>query len=124
MAERVHLLGRVGDQEKLAWYCCLRSLRLTSRLEGFGLAAGEAMACGLPVVAFAAGSLPELVIDGETGLLIPLDDVHALSAALVRVLSDPDRRPGWQKQAARINRDFRWPVAAAHTLSLYEGLLS
>ena len=63
-----------------------------SRREGFGLAAAEAMAHGKPVVASAVGGLLDLVVDGETGLLVPPGDVPALRAALERLLSDAELR--------------------------------
>lgn len=61
-----------------------------ARWEGFGLALLEAMLCGKPVVASKVSSVPEIVVDGETGLLVPADDVEALAAALSRVLGDRD----------------------------------
>jgi N-acetyl-alpha-D-glucosaminyl L-malate synthase BshA len=61
---------------------------LTSETESFGLAALEAMACGVPVVAAAVGGLPEVITDGETGLLAPLADIDALTAQVSRLLDD------------------------------------
>ena len=60
-----------------------------SRGEGFGMVALEAMERGRAVVASRVGGLPELVVPGETGLLVPPDDLEALRAALVMVASDP-----------------------------------
>ncbi len=64
-------------------------LPMPSFAEGFGLAAAEAQACGLPVIAADASSLPEIVLDQETGLLVPPGDADALVAALRRLLDDP-----------------------------------
>src|SRR5439155_12827810 len=61
---------------------------LPSVTESFGLAALEAMACGVPVVASRVGGLPEVVRDGEDGLLCPAGDVGAMAAAVVRLLRD------------------------------------
>ncbi len=61
---------------------------LPSESESFGLAALEAMACHVPVIATAVGGLPEVVIDGETGFLVPVGDVQAMAEAGIRVLTD------------------------------------
>lgn len=63
-------------------------LAVPSSRESFGLAALEAMACGLPVVATKVGGLPELIIDGETGMLVPPEDERAMADALIAVLRD------------------------------------
>ena len=60
--------------------------------EGFGVACADAMAHGKPVVASAVGGLRDLVVDGETGLLVPPGDVPALRAALERLMEDPELR--------------------------------
>ena len=83
----VELVGFLTEPADL-WPEC-RVAVLPSRAEGFGLAAAEAAACGLPVVATRASSLPEVVTDGETGLLVDVDDPPALAAALDRLLRDP-----------------------------------
>jgi glycosyltransferase involved in cell wall biosynthesis len=86
--EAVQLLGFVEDP--VPFYHGLDALVLPSLAEGFGLAAAEAGACGVPVVATNASSLPEIVDDGRTGLLVPVDDPAALATALARVLADHD----------------------------------
>ncbi len=85
--DRVELLGFREDMP--AFYRGLSLLAMPSYAEGFGLAAAEAAACGLPVVAARASSLPEIVADGRTGLLIPPGDAPALAAALRRLCLDP-----------------------------------
>ena len=87
--EAVHLAGFLEDVPRF-WAGC-RCAVLPSRAEGFGLAAAEAAACGLPVVATRASSLPEVVLDGETGLLVPPEDPAALAEALERLLRDRQR---------------------------------
>src|SRR4029453_10445097 len=83
----VHLLGRVPDV--WAWLRRAELLVHPVRWEGFGLALLEAMLASLPVVATRVSSIPEIVLDGETGLLVPPDDPASLEAAIARVLSDP-----------------------------------
>jgi len=63
-----------------------------SRSEPFGMAALEAMACGLPLVASATGGLRDLVEDGENGILVPANDAPALARALIRMVSEPELR--------------------------------
>lgn len=65
-------------------------LAVPSSRESFGLAALEAMACGVPIVATKVGGLPELILDGETGMLVPPEDERAMADALLNVLRDRD----------------------------------
>lgn len=84
-------------------------------VEGFGLVYLEAGAHGLPVVAHAIGGVPEAVIDGETGLLVPPGDQPALTAAFTRLLADPvlRRRLG---EAGRARARARTWLDSARTL--------
>jgi glycosyltransferase involved in cell wall biosynthesis len=82
---------------------------LPSRTEAFGIAILEAGAYRLPVVASRVGGIPEIVIDGETGLLVEPDDVKALAAALGRVLFDPDlARDLGERLYRRVAGSFSW----------------
>jgi glycosyltransferase involved in cell wall biosynthesis len=87
---------------------CLPTLR-----EPFGIAYLDAMACGLPCVGTRIEAVPEIVQDGETGLLVPPGDAVALGAALGRLLADPlrARRMG-ARGRARVAERFRWSHAA------------
>ncbi|MEX2048891.1 MAG: glycosyltransferase family 4 protein [Gemmatimonadota bacterium] len=82
--------------------------------EAFGLAALEPLACGVPVIASAAGGLPEIVEHGRTGLLVPPGDEVALASALLELIRDPARcrRMGaLGRERARTDFDFRTAVA-------------
>lgn len=65
---------------------------ITSETEGFSNAVLEYMACGVPVVATAAGGNPELVKDGENGFLVPVGDVESMAGRIIRLVSDSDLR--------------------------------
>lgn len=125
IASAVTFAGRVDEAAKLAYYARADLLVSASTMEGFGLAVGEAMACGVPVVASAAGSLPELVEDGVSGLLVPPGDVDALAAAMLAVLREPALA---QRLAAagppRIDRFFRWERTMQQTLACYQEVLA
>lgn len=87
VADAVFLPGRAGDVAALLARAEL--LVHPSRWEGFGLVLLEAMLAARPVVATAVSSIPEIVVDGETGVLVPPEDSDALAEAIVRVLDDP-----------------------------------
>jgi glycosyltransferase involved in cell wall biosynthesis len=92
-----------------------------SHREGFGVACAEAMAHGRPVVASAVGGLLDLVVDGETGLLVPPRDVPALRAALERLLADRDLRHRFGEAGReRIRDHFSWPAVTEATIAAYE----
>jgi glycosyltransferase involved in cell wall biosynthesis len=120
LAGRVHLLGtQTAIMETLA-SCDL--FALASDWEGTPLAVIEAMAAGLPVVATAAGGVPELVADGLTGLLAPVGDMDALATALGRLSRDASLRQ-IMGQAARL-RSAEYgggPMVSAYA-SLFERL--
>ena len=93
---------------------------LPSRSEGIPNALLEAMACGLPVVASAVGGIPDVVQDGESGLLVPPDDVPALAKAIRRLLVDPDlRRQMGQKARQRVESDYSLQSTTNRHLELY-----
>jgi len=91
-----------------------------SHREGFGVVCAEAMAHGRAVVASDVGGLRDLVVDGETGLLVPPGDVPALRAALERLLGDPElRRRLGAAGRERARERFSWERVTAETLRAY-----
>lgn len=83
----------VGKQARIVDYLCASDiLLLPSEQESFGLAALEAMACELPIIASRVGGLPEVVDDGETGFLSPVGDVDKMADDAVRLLTDKKLR--------------------------------
>jgi glycosyltransferase involved in cell wall biosynthesis len=98
---------------------------LPSLWEGFGLVLLEAMAAGRPVVASAVGPIPEIVVDGVTGLLVPPGDSTALAAAIVRLLRDPELASALGKAGrVRVERELRIDTMVERTEALYGELLA
>lgn len=122
IGNRVGLLGRRDDVPELMAGCDV--FVLPSRYEGLPVSIIEAMAAARPVVATAVGGIPELVVDGETGVLVPPDDAASLAAAIADVLADRER--GAALGAAgreRVRRSFTGERMAAGVSAVYEDLL-
>jgi glycosyltransferase involved in cell wall biosynthesis len=90
LAGRVRLHGSVPDPTSL--WCAFDVVVQPSRSEGLPNAMLEAASAGRPIVATAAGGTGEIVLDGDTGLLVPVDDAAAMGAALRRLLADAGLR--------------------------------
>jgi glycosyltransferase involved in cell wall biosynthesis len=98
-----------------------RVVALPSRTEGLPIVLLEAMAQARPVVATPVGGTPELVVDGETGVLVPPGDVHALAQALREVLDDDERaRRLGESGRRRVEEHFSAERMADAVLKLYE----
>ena len=102
MTERVRFAGEQGDLPK--WLSAADVFLLPSAQESFGMAALEAMACEVPVVASRVGGLPEVIEDGVTGFLCDVEDVAAMSAQTERLLRDATLRTTIGRAAADLVR--------------------
>jgi glycosyltransferase involved in cell wall biosynthesis len=116
--------GFVPHDELQGLYARAAVVACPSRREGFGVACLEAMAHGRPVVAGDVGGLRDLVVDGETGYLVPPQDVAALRKALERLLGDRDlrRRLGLAGRMRAAER-FSWDAATEATIGAYTDAL-
>jgi glycosyltransferase involved in cell wall biosynthesis len=112
----IHLPGRVPDVA--AWLRRADLLVHPVRWEGFGLAVLEAMLAELPVVATRVSSIPELVVDGVTGVLVPPDDASALAEAIANVLDDP--RDYGRAGLERARASFSVAAMTDRTTALYD----
>lgn len=123
---RVKLVRRLLTPEELVReYSTARVAVVPSFFEGFGFPASEAMACGLPVIANAAGALPEVVgTDGHAGLLVPPRDARAMAQAIQGLLADPERTAAMGRAARqRIEHVFQWRDAAHGLVDVFEETL-
>jgi N-acetyl-alpha-D-glucosaminyl L-malate synthase BshA len=116
----------VGKQAKIADYLSAADvLLLPSEQESFGLAALEAMACEVVVVASRTGGVPEVVTDGETGFLSAVGDVEKMSADAARLLQDENLRHAMGKGARRsaVER-YSTDLVIPQYISFYEQILN
>jgi len=114
----VRLLGfreDVADLLRAADLFCI-----SSWLEGLGTSILDAMAAGLPVVATRVGGIPEVVADGETGLLVEPRSPALLAEAIASLAGDPSRRAGMGARAKEVVRAFSADRTAERTRALYE----
>ena len=116
----------VGKQPKIVDYLSVSDvLLLPSEQESFGLAALEAMACEVPVVASRVGGVPEVVADGETGYLSEVGDVEKMARDAVWLLKDPAVRHDWGKRAreAAISR-YRTDIVIPKYIDFYQQVIN
>jgi glycosyltransferase involved in cell wall biosynthesis len=118
-------LGFVPHDELLGLYARASVVACPSHREGFGVVCAEAMAHGRPVVAGAVGGLLDLVVDGQTGLLVPPRDPAALRAALERLLGDGElRRRLGVAGRDRARRLLSWKTVTDATIAAYREALA
>jgi glycogen synthase len=123
--EHVSFVGRVGDDLLHALYERADVFVHATRYEGSSLVTLEAMAHGLAVVATRAGGIPDKVVDGETGRLVPARDVRGLASALAELTEDAALRAAMGARGrARVCERFAWPAIAERTVALYHELLA
>lgn len=98
---------------------------MSSITEGLGSTVLDAMAMGLAVVGTRAGGIPEAVVDGETGLLVPVADPPALAEAIVSLMTDPERRARFGEASRRhVARHFTVDHLVDRTFAVYQNVVS
>lgn len=118
----VHFTGRIDDGEFVRQYARAFMAVVPSVYEGFGLPAGEAMACGVPVISTTGGALPEVV--GDAGILVPPANSDALAQAIISLMENPEyaERLG-QAGYRRVQENFTWRRAAEKTIAAYQEVI-
>jgi glycosyltransferase involved in cell wall biosynthesis len=122
---KVTFVNRVDHSELAEWYRRADIFVFPSLWqEPFGMPPTEAMAAGLPVVATRSGALPEIVVDGETGLLVERGDVDGLAQALLELLRNPAKRSRMGAAGrSRVLEHFNWSRHTDNWLDVYRNLL-
>jgi len=115
-------VGRPDDEALVGWYRRAAVFAYPSRYEGFGLPLLEAMACGTPIIAAAAGSLPEIV--GDAAPLLPSDDAGAWRDAIHALLTDSARGEDQSARGLQRAKTFTWARTARETLACYQRILN
>ena len=125
LSEHITFVGKLDDQELHSLYEEADLFIHPTLYEGSSLVTLEAMIHRLPVVATAAGGIPDKVFPGRNGLLVPPGDASALAKAVRTALDLRSQWPHWGNEGARIvESTFAWPIVAKRTKQEYERMLA
>lgn len=118
--KNIRLLGELARREMPGFWNSLAVAVVPSLCEPFGLVALEALSCGVPVVASRVGGLPEIVVEGQCGLLVPPGAPNELAHALLMLLDDESLRGRFSQAARERGKEFSIERRAKHLLRLFE----
>ncbi len=122
LQESVHFTGRIAYEEFARYYAECTLAVIPSLYEGFGMPAGEAMACGVPVISTTGGALPEVV--GDAGILVPPADSDAMRTAIEDLLDNPEKREFLGRAGLRrVMSSLTWEHAARSTVEVYREVI-
>lgn len=125
LQDRILFKPEVPTEAMADWYAALDLYVAPQRWEGFGLTPIEAMATGCPVVATRVGAFDKLVVEGETGNVVPADDIPALAQAVDAALSNPDGLSTWRTASrAHVSEHFSIEREAASLNTIYRDLMA
>lgn len=118
LGDVVTFTGRIDQKDFARHYAETTMAVIPSLYEGFGMPAGEAMACGVPIISTSGGALPEVV--GDAGILVPPADSKALRQAIIDLLDNPEKRRQLGKAGLdRVADSLTWRHAAEKTVCVY-----
>lgn len=123
LSQQVRFSGYIEESDKVAIYRSADIFVFPSLLEGFGMVAAEAMACGTPAVVSNVASLPEVVEDGKSGRLVPVNDISAWCQTLKELVASPSLREKLGVYGSlTIPKKFSWDIAAQQQIAVMETL--
>ncbi|MBN4055368.1 glycosyltransferase family 4 protein, partial [bacterium AH-315-K03] len=123
IADKLHFVSGISTQELVSYYAQAQVVIVPSLYEGFGLPAGEAMACGVPVVSTNGGALPEVV--GDAGIQVAVKDSGAIANAVAALLEDSEKRERLgQAGRQRIEQLFCWTRVAQQMTDYYQQVIA
>ena len=122
LAQRIIFVSGISTEQLVTHYAEAQVVVIPSVYEGFGLPAGEAMACGVPVVSTDGGALPEVV--GDAGIIVPVKNSQAIAKAVADLLDSADKREAISLAGRqRIENLFCWKRAANQMTDYYSQVL-
>ncbi|EAQ97522.1 glycosyltransferase family 4 protein [Congregibacter litoralis] len=123
LRDRVRFISGISTGEMVRHYAEATVAVIPSIYEGFGLPAGEAMACAVPVVSTDGGALPEIVADA--GVIVPSANAEALAGAIGALLEDPSERERLARAGReRILNTFSWTVCGEQMVRYYREVIA
>ena len=122
-ADSIHFVGRADRPQTVALFKGASFVALPSRAdEGLPVVSVEAMAAGKAIIGTRVGGVPESIVDNETGLIVPREDVNALAQALTRLSTDATLREQLGRAGSQRAPLFAWPIIADQYLAVYRSL--
>ena len=119
--DKIFFAGTASNDELVKLYSQSSAAIVPSVYEGFGFPAGEAMACGVPVISSDGGALPEVV--GDAGIVVPARDHQALADAIDTLLGDTEMQKKFSKAGIqRVEKMFTWENAVKRMVEIYSKL--
>ena len=124
LVEKVSLLGKISNKEKIEFLRHALFVVMPSRFEGWGITAIEAAACGKAVIGTNIPGLRDAIVDNNTGLLVQPNDYNALSKAMLYLLQDEDIRSHLGANGKQWAQHFQWNKIADKQMIFYQSVLS
>ena len=113
-------LGRIPDGTEPYFYSMIDVFVGASIAEGFGLVYAEASRCGKPVVATNGASIPEVVINGKSGILVPIRNAQALADGVIKLFTNEKLAAKMGKEGSEYTKKFTWENSVKQHLKVYE----